>query len=234
MNKELIGVCLIGMYVLFPLRALAEIIYPILSKNELQSVVGELNKQKIKMSDWYNDEDINPGSNKAFEKVESVSDNGEFFIEGVNGGFKFFKVDINNDGRDEYVKTLEVGSGRFFDIEAVYQKVNGKFVDLYDELRLPMRKAMRDAEGATYDLGEGYVGHAFGDIVIEKTGGKIYFTILEGRAQRGWEDLNSFNVSDRPTAYEFLWRGSNLSLLRSYQRLLRKSDFFKKTMMSAQ
>lgn len=223
-KKKLILILIFGINLLFISCALAEIIYPISSQQELQSLVGDLNKQKIKMSNWYYDEDINPGVDKTFEKVESVIGNGEFFIEGVNGGFKFFKVDINNDGQDEYVKTFEEGSGRFFDIEAVYKQE--KFIDIYNEIKLSMRKLIRDAEKETYDLEEGYVGHAFGDVIVEKRNGKVYFTILEGRTDRSWEDLNSFNVSDKPKAYEFLWENNKIKLLRVYERNIEKSDFF--------
>ncbi|MCG2713761.1 MAG: hypothetical protein L6308_02810 [Candidatus Omnitrophica bacterium] len=225
-KKRLIVTWVFGISLLFLAHALAETVYPISSKKELQSLVGSFNKQKIKMSSWYNDEDINPGVDKTFEKVESVIENGEFFIEGVNGGLKFFKVDINNDGQDEYVKTLEEGSGRFFDIEAVYKNEKDKFEDIYNEIKLLMRKLIRDAEKTSYDLEEGYVGHAFGDMIVEKRAGKVYFTILEGRAARPWEDLNSFNASDKPRAYEFLWEYKKIKLIRVYDRKIEKSDFF--------
>jgi len=225
-KKQLIVVWVLGISLLFLTHALAETVYPISSKKELQSLVGDLNKQRIKMSSWYNDEDINPGVDKTFEKVESVIENGEFFIEGVNGGLKFFKVDINNDGQDEYVKTLEEGSGRFFDIEAIYKINNDKFIDIYTEIRLPIRRLMREAEKAKYDLEEGYPGHAFGDMIVEKRAGKVYFTILEGRTARPWEDLNSFNAGDKPRAYEFLWEHKKIKLIRVYDRKIEKSDFF--------
>jgi len=228
-RKQLIVILILGVCIFLSLNsALAEIIYPISSKEELQSLVRELNKQNIKMSDWYYDEDINPGADKTLEKVESVVENGEFFIEGANGGFKFFKIDINNDGADEYVKTLEVGSGRFFDIEAVYKTVSGKFVDIYGELKLPMRKLIRDTDNETYDLEDGYPGHAFGDIIVERKNKQIYFSIITARESgRSWEDINSFNVSKKPRTYEFLWAHKEIKLTRVYDRLLEKKDFFK-------
>lgn len=204
----------------------AEVIYPLNSQDVLQSLIREFNIQQIKMADWYYDEDINPAADKTFEIITGVNKNGEFFIEGANGGFKLFKVDINNDGEEEFVKTLESGSGRFFDIEAVYKKVNGGYVDINDEIKLPIRKLIRDTKNETYDLEEGYVGFAFGDIIVEKKDGKIYFTLLQGRTSRPWEDLNSFNVSETAEAYEFLWSGKDLTLNRVYDRKLRKEDFF--------
>lgn len=229
MNKaRLIVISVIGISALLSLHpVLAETIYPIFSKDELQSLVTELNKQKIKMSDWYSDFDINPGVDKTFEKITDVIENGEFFIEGANGGFKFFKIDINNDGEDEYVKTLEVGLGRLFDIEAVYKTVDGKFIDIYSELKLPMRKLIRDADKGTYDLEDGYPGHPFGDIIVERKGKQIYFSIITARESgRSWEDLKFFNVSKKPRTYEFLWANKEIKLTRVYDRLLKKSDFF--------
>jgi len=223
MNKKLIITLAL---LLFSTSAFAEIIYPFSSKEDLQALVFKLNQQKIKMSDWYYDEDINPGANKTFEKVESVNNNGEFFIEGVNGGFKFFKADINNDGKDEYIKALEVGSFRLFGIEAVYKEVDGKFVDIYNEIQLPMQKAINKAKGVK-ENDPRQPAPAFGDMLIEKKDGKVYFTILEGAGKRGWEDLSRFDASDKPAAYEFLWAEGKLTFLRSYRRLLKKSDFYK-------
>ena len=225
-KKQLIIAWALGISLFSLTCALAEIVYPVSSQEELQSLIANFNKQKIKISCCYHNEDNSSGAEKTFEKVENVIDNGEFFIEGANGGFKLFKVDINNDWEDEYVKTLEQGAGKFFEIEAVYKEVEGRYVDIYREIKLPMLKLIRDREKDTYGLEGGYLGHAFGDIIVEKRDGKVYFTILKGRAPESWEDLHSYNVSDKPRAYEFLWENKKIQLISAYDRQLKKIDFF--------
>lgn len=222
MNKrQLISILIIGISTCLSFcPVLAETIYPISSKEELQSLVETFNKQGIRIS---YDRNVSPNID---EKIDSVTENGEFYIEGADGGYKLFKVDINNDGEPEYVKTMEAGSGRFFDIETIYKSTNGKFVDIYDEIKLPMRKLIRDADKEAYDLEDGYAGHVFGDIIVEKKDGKVYFSILEGRPERPEENINSFNVSNQFRAYEFLWADKDIKLTRAHDRLLKESDFF--------
>jgi len=225
-NKHLLFAWLAGICLLFPHLAVAEIIYPITSKTELQSLVRELNTQKIKMTDWYNDDDINPGVDRTFEKVDYVDDNGEFFIKGCLAGFKFFKTDINNDGEDKLVKTEERGQGRIFAIDAVYKNVKRKWIDISNEIDKPLHEALDKAKGVKV-TDSPQPEDDFGDLIIEKKDGKVYFTIIEGIDKRGWEVLKTFDASDEPIAYEFLWVGSKLQFIRTYQRLLKKSDIFK-------
>ncbi len=102
-KKQLLAAWVVGACLLFPHFILAETIYPISSQKKPQSLVKEFNKQKVRMSSWYYDGDMNPNVDKTFEKVTGVIENGEFFIEGANGGFKLFLKRRRTDYAEKYL-----------------------------------------------------------------------------------------------------------------------------------
>ena len=133
---------------------------------------------------------------------------------GGNIGYCLYRADINNDGKDEYILCTSQGSGAFFDIESIYQD-NGKFVDIYNEIKIPMRKLIRDAEKETYDLEEGYTGFMNGDIKIEKENGSVLFTLKQ--VTRKYENKGSFEEDFNPSqSYKLLWDKSGIKLIKHY------------------
>jgi len=119
--------------------------------------------------------------------------------DGIN---EIYKVDINNDGSDEYILTNIDGSGQYFDIIAIYKKDDEKIKDIYDEIKIPLRRLIRDSEKETYDLEEGYVGFMNGSLILEKDKQQVLFSILE-RSE----------AHPSPWAYKFLWNKNGIQLI---------------------
>ena len=213
------------LFTFFLAPAYAEIIYPLSTKEEVQSFIDELNQQGINISEWYWDEK----GKREFDKVENIISNGMFWCDGVSGDLKIFKVDINNDGDGEYIKTLRVGSGRFFDIAAIYTEEEGKFRDIYNEIKLPMRKLIRDAENEDYDLEEGYGGFMHGSMIVEKEDSKVYFSMIKasGRWFECDEEGGKWIEDNCPIAYKFLWNSNGIRLVAANKRCLKKTDVSK-------
>lgn len=131
---------------------------------------------------------------------------------GGNIGYCLYRADINNDGKDEYILCTSQGSGAFFDIESIYQD-NGKFVDIYNEIKIPLRKLVREAEKEKYNLEEGYSGFINGSIRIEKENGKMSFTLEQ--VTRKYENKGSFEEDFNPSqSYKFLWEKSGIKLVK--------------------
>lgn len=121
--------------------------------------------------------------------------------DGIN---KIYKVDINNDGSDEYILANIDGSGQYFDIVAIYKKDDEKVKDIYDEIKIPLRRLIRDSEKETYDLEEGYAGFMNGSLILEKENQQVLFSILE-RSE----------AHPSPWAYKFLWDKNGIQLISS-------------------
>lgn len=130
-----------------------------------------------------------------------------------NAAWYLYKADINNDNEYEYVLASSQGSGAFFDIEAVYKDKNGQLYDIYDEIRIPMRKLIRDAQNGSYDLEDGCVDFMNGDIDIESVNGKVYFTLH--RTTRDY-DIDDYKRSFQPPEFfKLLWFGGQIKLADS-------------------
>ena len=144
-----------------------------------------------------------------------IEESSYFSLEpGGNIGYRLYRVDINNDGKDEYILCTSQGSGAFFDIDAIYQDRKGKLVDIFNEIKMPLRKLVRKAEKEKYDLEEGYAGFINGSIKIAKEKGKVFFTmeqVTRKYAGKGFEE--EFNP---PQSYKFLWDKTGIRLVQYY------------------
>ncbi len=205
----------------------AEVTYPIIaSEQEAKTVVRRLNAQNIKVAKYALEE-------SRFEDVKFEPGSFSFTIEEIGGPrFTFYKMDIDNDGQEEYVLTEKGDVGFWFDIDAVYKEDRSNFKDIYDEIKLPMRTLLREAQHANYNLEEGFVGISRGDMIVEKEGGKTYFSLVESHgtwlycpkqknAKCHWVKENC------PEVHKFLWEGANIQLIKTYKRCLKPSDFRK-------
>ena len=176
-----------------------------LGENEGREFVDKLNKQGIII-----------GFEKGYksDRIYFYDSDGSFGIENNSGtSYCIYKTDINNDKEDEYVVTSVSGSGGFFDIDAIYKKLNGKYSDIFGQIKIPMRKLIRDSENASYDLEDGYVGYMHGNIVIETVEGVIYFTLTQ--ITRNY-DVDDFEKSFQPQeSWKFLWDENGLKLITS-------------------
>jgi len=195
----------------------ADVIYPISDKNEIVSLIAQLNKQGLVRDKFL---DFN------------AEMNGIFFKDLFNVSRTIYKVDINNDGADEYVMTSTGGSGQFFDIEAIYKQKQGEFKDIFDQIKLPLRKSQRDLDGEHYDLEEGYVGIMHGAIIIEEENNRVYFTMVDSSGQ-WWvpdDDLaggGQWVEENCPMVRRYLWDAKGLQFIKANQRCLKESDFIR-------
>ena len=208
MNKrQLVGfgaVCAAAVLVVVACSAEAgETISP-LPRSEVNSFLKELNRQGKVAS-------FNPGV-KEDKIAGGESEDRSFYLEGSPGSWYFlYKADINNDGEDEYILCSAAGSGGFFDIESIYQEKDGKLVDIFDEIKIPLRKLIRDAEKKDYDLEEGYGGFMNGSIEIEKEQDKVFFTLE--KVTRKYEGEGFEEDFNSPQGYKFLWDDSGINLI---------------------
>jgi len=161
---------------------------------EINEVLSLLNKQGVI---------ITFGDNIKNNKLSSYNaDYGSFILEGESSSWHYlYKSDIDNDGNLEYIVTGAGGSGAFYDIEHIFRRTQkGNFEDIFDQIKLPMRRLIRDAEKETYDLEEGYVGFMGGSLVIENKDGVTYFSMVD-------------RSGEAPKIYKFLWDKSGLRLI---------------------
>jgi hypothetical protein len=207
--------------------ALAEVVYPIIAREkEVKRLVHWLNSQGIKVARYALEE-------KKFEKVKFDRGSFSFTVEEIGGAaYTFYKTDINNDGRDEYVLTEKGDIGRWFDISAVYTQEKGKLQDIYEEVRLPLRALLRDAQHASYNLEDGFVGIPQGDMIMEEEGGRIFFSIVESHGSWYYcpKTKNAkcrWVREDCPQVYTFFWSKQGIELVKAYKRCLKGSDFRK-------
>jgi len=121
------------------------------------------------------------------------------------------EADLNNDGMDEYILCTQQGSGGFFDIDAVYAIRNNHFVDIFNQIRIPLRRLVREAEKEKYDLEESYVGFMNGSIGIEKENGKVFFTLEQ--VTRKYADKGFDEDFNPPQTYKFLWENKEIKLI---------------------
>ena len=169
-----------------------------LQEKEVKSIINQLDTQGI-LKELYSSTEWNQ-DDLTFDSFDP--DSNCFWLKGIESAwFYLYKADINNDTDEEYILASASGSGQFFDIVAIYKVVDGKFIDLFDEIKLPMRRLIRDWSQADYDLEEGYVGFMYGTIMIEKEGEKIYFIII-----------------DKEAAYKFLWDEDVIKLVGSKEK----------------
>lgn len=223
MNKKLLLVPILISLILFSNLAFAEVIYPISTKEEIQVLAEELNKQDIKICPVYN-------KDKKFEKILSVSESARFYIDGTwNVDYDLYNVDINNDGDDEYVLTLSSGSGRWFDIEAVYKKEDGQFRDIYDEVKASIKMVLWELDSEEDYSENGDAGIMQGGMIVEKENGKICFSLVETHGQWfDWdEDGGQWFEENCPLVHKFLWDSYGVKHIKSHKRCLKSGDFIK-------
>ncbi len=197
-----------------------EAIPPILNVQEIQNAISAFNQDGLRI---YPDT-----QDKGAEFVQSFDPkSGNFYIRGLGGSsYRIYKADINNDGDDEYVLVGQGGSGQFFDIEAIYKRKDGKFQDIYDQIKLSLRKLLRSEEKASYDLEEGYVGMMHGDILIEKENGKVYFSLVEASGQ-WWASFSNPGDDTRreehhPAAHKYLWDKGTVRHIKTHRIFFKK------------
>jgi hypothetical protein len=173
-----------------------------LGEAEVKSVIAKLNEQGIILG---------------YERIKKNevfgynNEHGSFGIADTGEGWYLYKADINNDKEDEYILLMFGGSGAFLDIEAIYKDDVGKFTDIFDQIKLPMRRLIRETEQATYDLEDGYTGFMNGGIDIESDDGKMYFTMHQTTRDYGIDD---YEKSFQPPQYwKFLWDQGGIKLI---------------------
>ncbi len=71
-----------------------------------------------------------------------------------------------------------------------------------------MRSLIRDYQGKSYGLENGYVGFMHGQFMLEKEQGKVYFIIIEN-----WRSYDKGRDETRTERYKFLWQGGELKLI---------------------
>lgn len=204
-KKQLIvawGLCVAVMSVALCSAEASEVIKP-LPEKEVKVFLKRLNSQGIVVA---YDESV-----KEDEVKGGNLENSSFYLKGSDSWYFIYRADINNDGKDEYILCSASGSGGFFDIDAVYQEKSGKLEDIFDQIKIPMRKLVRDAEKENYDLEEGYTGFMSGSIKIEKEKYRVFFTLEQVTRKyegKGFEE--DFNPSQR---FKFLWKDGNIKLV---------------------
>jgi len=207
MNKrQLVGfgaVCAAALLVVVCSVAAGETFSP-LSRSEVNSFLKELNRQGKVAS-------FDPGV-KEDKIAGGESEDRSFYLEGSPGSWYFlYNADINNDGEEEYILCSVTGSDGIFDIDSIYQERDGKLVDIFDEIKVPLRKLIREAENKDYDPQEGYSGLMQGSIEIEKEQGNVFFTLE--RITRRYEGEGFEEDFNPPQGYKFLWNDSGIELI---------------------
>jgi hypothetical protein len=204
-----------------------EVIYPIVSSEKaLKDLVRRLNKQKIRVAKFSLEE-------SGWEAVKFDPGSFTFTIEEIGGGrFTFYRMDINNDRHDEYVLTEKGDLGSWFDIAAVYQEDKAGLRDIYEEVKLPLRAFLREAQHASYNLEEGFVGISHGDMIVEKEDGKIYFSLVESHGTwlycpPGKNARCRWVRENYPQVHKFLWEKDKILLVKTYKRRIGPEDFRK-------
>lgn len=174
-----------------------------MSEKEAKLFLEQLNSQGIIVT---YDESV-----KNDEVTGSNTENSSFYLKGSDARYFLYHADINNDGKNDYILCSVSGSGSFFDIDVVYQEKNGKEVDIFDEIKIPLRKLVRETQKEDYDLEEGF---AFmnGSLKIEKENGKVLFTLEEVTRDYGPPEYK-FNP---PEGYKFLWKNGDIKLIEHY------------------
>ena len=139
---------------------------------------------------------------------DSMSGDGSFYIVATPISWTFYKVDINNDNKDEYLLVSQQGSGGYFSIEAIYQERNGNLTDIFDEIRPAMDKLTQVTQAS---------GFMNGSINIEKINGKVYFTMHQiARDYYSPDDNRPFeSMFHQPEFWKLLWSDGQLKLIDS-------------------
>jgi hypothetical protein len=175
-----------------------KIIHP-LNEREVKSFLEELNGQGIIITQIIYEE-VKEDKFRGYN-----SKDGSFWLEGfISDWFFLYRTDINNDEENEYILAGAGGSGCFFRIDAIYQKQGGKLVDIFDEIKIPMWKLIREKYREVYDTLGG------GIIIIEEKNDKTLFT-LEEHAR----DYDSEGFMHKPTKrWQFLWENGDIQLVK--------------------
>lgn len=205
-KKQSIVVCVVCAAVMSATvcPAIAGEIIKSLPEKEVKPFLQQLNSQGVMVT--YN-KDVKE------DKIKAWADDLSFFtLDGSDSGYSLYRADINNDSKDEYVLCSAAGSGSFFDIEYIYQDRDGKLVDIYNEIKIPLRRLVRDSEKGKYDLEEGYTGFMNGSIRIEKDNDKVFFTL--GQVTREYNGKGFEEDFNPPQSWQFLWDNGGITLVR--------------------
>ena len=206
MNKKQFAVVIVFAFMMtagaYIARA-SEVINP-LPREEVDLFLKQLNGQGKLVS-------FAPGA-KEDRIAGRESEDRSFYLEGAPGSWYYlYKADINNDGKDEYVLCSVTGPEAFFDINSIYHEKDGKLVDIFDEIKMPLRNLIRDAEKQDYNLEGNYSGLMGGSIKIEKDQDKVFFTLE--KLTRRYAGEGSKEDSDSPQGYKFLWDEFGINLV---------------------
>jgi len=206
MNKtKLIVAWVVGIFLLLSTNVYASEVIKPLSEKEVKPLLKQLNSQGIVV--------VCDKSIKEDEFTGGNPENASFYLKGSDSWYFLYRADINNDGKDEDILCLASGSGGFFDIDAVYQEKSGKLTDIFNEIKIPLRKLVREAQKEGYALEEGF-SFMNGGITIEQEGGKVFFTLEQ--TTRKYEG-KGFEEDFNPTqGYKFLWDNSGIKLIEHY------------------
>ena len=200
-TKKILSVILLAIFLFFSNNIKAnEIVHP-LPIEEVKPLIKQLNSQG---------QIITLDKNLKRDKISGINpDNSSFYLEGSDAWYFLYKADINNDGNNEFILCSASGSGGFFDIDAIYQDKDGKLTDIFNDIKIPMRKLIRDINKESYDITDGYLQLANGSLTIEKENGKTFFTLKE--VTRDY-DSPEFKFNE-PKSYKFLW-DKNINLVK--------------------
>ncbi len=204
-KKQLIVAWIISVILLLAANAYAGKVTKPLGEKEVKRFLGQLNSQGI-IASW--DENVKENKMEWWDEK-----NLSFSLESVGVAYFLYRADINNDSKDEYVLCTRQGSGSYFDIEAIYWESGSKLTDISDQIKLPLRKLIRDAEKEDYDLEDSRGGFMNGSIRIEKDNGKVYFTLEQ--ITRDYPPAKD-HFYHPPQGYKFLWDKNGIKLVQYY------------------
>ena len=206
-KKQLISAIFIISLLAVTSAMASEVIKP-LKEAEVKSVISRLNGQGIIFTF---------DKNVKKDKVSGLDKDGSFGMADTGEGWYLYKVDLNNDKKDEYVLAMFGGSGGFLDIEAIYQAKGGKLVDIFNRIKIPMGKLIKRVEKTKNKSEEEYTTFMNGSLTIEKDNNKIYFTLE--KVTRRYDTANGGKFEDDfnpKQGYKFLWENGAIKLVDHY------------------
>lgn len=128
----------------------------------------------------------------------------------VGISFHVYHVDINNDEKEEYVLCYQ--DSNCFKIRAVYREVDGKLINIFEDVKLSMINILRDLQKGFCESEKDITEYVRGRIILTKKDGKIFFTIAEINPFWGQMKLRDKEY----LYYTFLWDKEGIRLVQSF------------------
>ena len=204
MNKRRV-LAVVALWFLCSVSVSAEVISPFSDKLQIQAFLEKLNNQGVIVS-------YDPSLKR--DEITGQQSDLAFYLKGaISEWYYLYEADINNDGAAEYILCSAGGSGGFFDIVAIYKKKDSKWVNVFEEIKLSLRRLIREADKESYDLEEGW-SLMGGSIAIERIDGLVYFTLE--KVTRKYEGKGFEEDFNPPQRYKFLWKNLKLNLIEYY------------------